>query len=354
MDLRKEKIRAEALRLGFSFIGFSKPIQTPHFQAYENWHYELQPEELEYLKKKYVFDARKEPKTILKEVRTVIVLGKAYSKPVISITANISEPPKMGKIAAYACLPDYHHWFKDGSRELITFINSQDFSSGKMKFFVDSGPVMEKDFAFQAGLGWIGKNSLFISPIFGSLCLLGCLFVDVDLEVDVPVEKDLCGTCDLCIRSCPTQAISKQRTVSSSRCISFLNTNTRGDIPHILCKKIGDHVFGCDICQSVCPLNQDKPDRKNKQNDFLAPIIDDQINLLPEFFISESSYLEKYSPTPIGKLPLEVFLRNLIIASGNSGERSFMGPLKDLIKIHSSSLIHNAANWAIAALDRSN
>jgi epoxyqueuosine reductase len=178
------------------------------------------------------------------------------------------------------------------------------------------------------------------------------LFVDFDLKADVPDETDLCGECDLCIRSCPTQAISNKRTVAVSRCISFLTTNTKGDIPLDLCMKVGDHVFGCDICQSVCPLNRDIPDIKISQSDILAPIINEKIDLLPEMFISERSYFEKYSPTPIGKLPHEVFLRNLIIAAGNSGEGTLIGPLKDLIRIHPSFVVQNAANWAISAIDR--
>ena len=235
----------------------------------------------------------------------------------------ISERKKFGQIAAYACLPDYHRWFKDRTREFLSSLKVFNNSAVKTKLFVDSGPVMEKDFAYQAGLGWIGKNSLFISKVFGSFCLLGCLFVDFDLEPDTPDETDLCGECDLCIRSCPTQAISENRTINASRCISFLTTNARGDIPNHLCEKIGDHVFGCDICQSVCPLNMGKPIIKQKPNEFLSPIIENKVNLHDELLMSERSYSAKYSLTPIGKLPYEVFLRNLIIAAGNSGDKSF-------------------------------
>ena len=349
MDLRKEKIRAEALRLGFSFIGFSKPEQTPHFSAYEVWLNSPQPEELGYLNKKYVVDARKEPGLLLDNSQAVIVLGLAYPKPTLPFNEGISESKIFGQIAAYACLPDYHRWFKERSGKLNSFLKTLDNSSGKTKFFVDSGPVMEKDFAFQAGLGWIGKNSLFISPVFGSFCLLGCLFVDFGMEPDVPDETDQCGKCDLCIRSCPTQAISEKRTIKASRCISFLTTNTRGNLPNELCKIIGDHVFGCDICQTVCPLNKTKPIFNMQQNEFISPIIKNQVNLLEELLISESFYTLKYSLTPIGKLPYEVFLRNLIIAAGNSGDRSFIGPLKKMIDIHSSSFIRIAANWAITS-----
>ena len=351
MDLRKEKIRAEALRLGFSFIGFTNPQQTPHFSAYEEWLNDPSPEELDYLKKKYVYDARKEPGLILEDARTVIVLGLGYPNPTLVNTLSISKSDKSGRIAAYACLPDYHRWFKDRSRELGSFMKTLDYSSGRMKIFVDSGPVMEKDFAFQSGLGWIGKNSLFISPVFGSFCLLGCLFVVFDLEPDDPDKTDLCGDCDLCIRSCPTQAISEKRTILASRCISFLTTNAKGEFPNHLCEKIGDHVFGCDICQTVCPINKGMAINKIKPKGSITSIIENQVFLYDELLMSERSYLEKYSLTPIGKFPHEIFLRNLIIAAGNSGDRSLIGPLKKMIKVHFSSVIHSAAHWAIASLE---
>ena len=181
MDLLKEKIKAEALRLGFSFIGFTKPQQTPHFSSFENWLNVPLPEELDYLKKSYVVDSRKEPGILLEKARTVIVLGIGYPKPTLPFAGSDSERKKFGQIAAYACLPDYHRWFKDRTREFLSSLKVFNNSAVRTKLFVDSGPVMEKDFAYQAGLGWIGKNSLFISKVFGSFCLLGCLFVDFDI-----------------------------------------------------------------------------------------------------------------------------------------------------------------------------
>ncbi len=348
MDMLKDKIKAEALRLGFSFIGFTKPQQTPHFSSFEYWLNEAIPEELHYLKKSYVINSRKEPEILLEDARSVIVLGIDYPKNTSPFNGSNSEGKFFGQIAAYACLPDYHRWFKDRSRELISFMKALDYSSGMMKFFVDSGPVMEKDFAFQAGLGWIGKNSLFISPIFGSFCLLGCLFVDLDIEADLIDETDRCGKCDICVQACPTQAISNKRTIIANRCISFLTTNAKGYIPDQLCRKIGNHIYGCDICQSVCPLNKEK---LFEQNNLLEPIINAQVDILGELFIDESSYFEKYSLTPMVKLPREIYLRNLIIAAGNSGDKSLIYPLKKMIKIQSSSLLHRTANWAILSLE---
>jgi len=350
MDLLKEKIKAEAFRLGFSFIGFTKPQQTPHFSSFKNWLKGPLPEELDYLKKSYVVDSRKDPGCLSEDARSVIVLGIGYPEPTLPFAESDSERKIFGQIAAYACLPDYHRWFKDRIREFLSSLKELNNSAVRTKLFVDSGPVMEKDFAYQAGLGWIGKNSLFISKVFGSFCLLGCLFVDFGVEPDTLDDTDLCGECDLCIRSCPTQAISDNRTIHASSCISFLTTNVRGNIPNHLCEKIGDHVFGCDICQSVCPLNLGKPVFKQKPNGFLSPIIESKVNLLDELLMSERSCSAKYSSTPIGKLPYEVFLRNLIIAAGNSGEKSFVGSLKKIIEIHASSVIQSTAQWAIDSL----
>ncbi len=352
MDLKKENIKAEALRLGFSFIGFSKPEQTPHFSSFENWLNEPSPEELEYLHKKYVIDARKKPGLLLEGARSVITLGIGYPLTELPNTKSDFEGKIFGQIAAYACLPDYHRWFKDRTSVFCAFLKVFFHSEVKTRLFVDSGPVMEKDFAYQAGLGWIGKNSLFISKVHGSFCLLGCLFTNLDIEPDSPDETDLCGQCDLCLQSCPTQAITASRTINSSRCIAFLTTNSRGKIPDHLSRKIGDHVFGCDICQTVCPLNSHKRVFEPVTTNLPTPIISNQVNLPDALETNEALHYSKYASTPIGKLPYEVFLRNLIIAAGNSGEKSFIQPLVKISEVSSSSMIQSTAQQSITNLER--
>ena len=234
MDLLKEKIKAEAIRLGFSFIGFAKPQQTPHYFQFEAWLGEERPAGLDYLGKKYVIDARKQPACLLENARTVITVGLAYPKPANGMGSENPDNAKYGELASYACLPDYHHWLKDKAKELVSFIKSIQSPSLNSRFFVDSGPVMEKDFAFLSGLGWIGKNSLLISPVFGSYCLLGCLFVDFELQPDCPDETDKCGECEICINACPTGAITSKRTINAKRCISYLTTSSKGIIPYEL------------------------------------------------------------------------------------------------------------------------
>lgn len=350
MDLLKEKIKAGALRLGFSFIGFSKPVQTPHFSGYESWVKGSHPDELDYLSKKYVVDARNRPAVLLQNARSVITLGIAYSKPEDSRGFGNNENNFHGQIASYACLPDYHQWLKNKSKELISFIKNENSRVINTRFFVDSGPVMEKDFAYLSGLGWIGKNSLFISPVFGSFCLLGCLFVDIDLYPDQPDETDLCGVCEVCIRTCPTNAITENRTIIASRCISFLTTNYKGEIPRELNKKIGIKVFGCDICQKVCPLNSGEVRFNSQQGNDFRPIIENKIDLLSELFFAEDMYKAKYAGTPVAKLPFELFQRNLIIALGNSGRAECIDPLTKILHDHPSRILKEASKWAIASL----
>jgi epoxyqueuosine reductase len=350
MDLLKEKIKAKAQGLGFTFIGFSEPKQSPHFNNYQTWLKEPHPDELDYLGKKYVVDARKKPAVLLQNAKSVISLGFDYPNQEGSESFDSSENKYFGQIASYACLPDYHRYLKEKSNELTQFIKSETGCSLKNRFFVDSGPVMEKDFAFQSGLGWIGKNSLFISPIFGSFCLLGCLFVDIELQPDQPNETDLCGECEICIKFCPTNAIAENRTIRASRCISFLTTNYKGQIPGELCRKIGNNVFGCDICQKVCPLNY--RDQKNgfDKEKYFWPIIDSKIDLLSELFFTEEAFLSKYTGTPVAKLSFELFLRNLIIAIGNSGGKGFIDPLTNLFHNHQSTILNDASKRAIASI----
>ena len=349
MDLLKEKIKAEALRLGFSFIGFSKPHQTPHFPQYKTWRQGSNPEELGYLSKMYVMDARKQPSILLKNAHSVITLGITYPKQKDLYVLDNPGRKNIGQIAAYACLPDYHHWLKDRSRELISFIKRIKSPSINYRFFVDSGPVMEKDFAYLSGLGWIGTNSLFISPVFGSFCLLGCLFVDIELQPDQPDETDVCGDCAICIKSCPTSAITENRTIKASQCISFLTTNYKGEIPVEQCEKIGNNVFGCDICQKVCPLNIKDSKFNLLQSNVLRPIIGNKIDLESELFFSEEMFLAKYSKTPVAKLPFELFLRNLIIAIGNSGNKDLIVPLTKVFQDHPIPIIKAATAWAITS-----
>ena len=351
MDLLKEEIKAEALRLGFSLIGFSKPQQTPHFNQFDTWLKKGSHCNVDYLGKKYVREARYQPAILLENVKTVITLGIAFCNLEEVQDTFQQEKKDQGILASYACLPDYHQLFKEKSKELISFIKRVQSPSIKSKFFVDSGPVMEKDFAYLSGLGWIGKNSLFISPFFGSFCLLGCLFVDIELQPDHPDETDLCGDCEICIKACPTGAININRTIKASRCISFLTTNPKGVIPFELRQKIGNKVFGCDICQIVCPLNSSESNIINQQKFGIKPIIVNRIDLLSELFFSEKEYLAKYSKTPIAKLPHELFLRNLLIAIGNSGSIEFFDPLTNLLINDPSPIVRTTTAWALATID---
>jgi epoxyqueuosine reductase len=348
MSSTKEMIKAEAIRLGFSFVGFSKPERTPHFSKFEEWVQMGNHEGLDFLSKKYVLDARNNPSILLENARTVITVGIAYQPNLAESFSQVNNG--QGIIASYACLPDYHHLLKEKAKELIGFIAKLQNSKIKSVFFVDSGPVMEKDFAYTSGLGWIGKNSLFLSPTFGSYCLLGCLFLDIELSPNKPVNDDLCRNCEVCIQACPTNAIYQNKTINSDRCISFLTTKYKGEIDGYLSNKIGNRVFGCDVCQTVCPLNSINRNNDLIQQIEIKPIINKKINLVSELFMDDKEYLFKYFLTTIAKFPHELFLRNIIIAIGNSNIKEFLIPLSRMLEIHTSPMIQNTSIRAIESI----
>ena len=351
MENLKEKIRAEALRLGFSFVGFSKPHQTPHFSKFEEWLHRGVPSNLDYLGKKYVQDGRSSPSSLLNNAGSVLTLGIAYKDRSAGDGSNLPRNKTKGYLASYACLPDYHKLLKQKANKLSGYIKESFYPNLNTRFFVDSGPVMEKDFAFTSGLGWIGKNSLFLSPEFGSYCLLGCLFVNLDIELDLINNFDLCGSCTACIEACPTQAINQDKTIKADKCISYLTTNRERTIPPDLRKKFGNQLFGCDVCQQICPINKVNQIRMKQKLAIIKPINNNEVDLLSELFLTENEFLIKYANTPIVKLPFEFFLRNLIIVIGNSGSKVFFKHLVQFLIKHPSPLIRLTAAWALSQIN---
>ena len=162
----------------------------------------------------------------------------------------------MGVVARYAWGDDYHEVIADRLKQLVAFIEAETGHPVAHKICVDTSAVLEREWAVRAGLGWIGKNTLLIHPRTGSWLLLGELLLELDLECDAPFAADHCGTCTRCVEACPTQCILSDRALDASRCISYLTIELRGDLPAGLRDLVGDWVFGCDVCQQVCPWNR--------------------------------------------------------------------------------------------------
>jgi epoxyqueuosine reductase len=243
-----DKIRQEAYRLGFDFIGIAKAEQMEEeARRLEAWLNKGYHGKMSYMENH--FDKRTDPRKLVEGAKSVISLMYNYHTPQYQ---HDSEAPKISK---YAYGSDYHYVIKDKLKSLLFFINDT-IGAVSGRAFVDSAPVLERDWAKRSGIGWVGKNTLLINPKAGSYFFLAELILDIDLVYDTPM-KDYCGTCTRCIDACPTEAISPEGYfMDGSKCISYLTIELREAIPPQYKDKMENWMFGCDICQEVCPWNR--------------------------------------------------------------------------------------------------
>lgn len=241
-----QKIKNEAIRLGFSFCGISKSEfledDAPHL---ENWLNQNRHGKMQYMEN--YFDKRLNP--------ALLVEG---SKSVISLMYNYfplqQQREDSFKISKYAYGEDYHHVIKNKLKELVQFITTE-VGEINARIFTDSAPILERAWAKKSGLGWIGKNSMLINPKQGSFFFLAEIILDVEFDYDAPI-KDYCGTCNACVEACPTEAILPNKVIDGSKCISYFTIELKDEIlPNEVKGKFNDWMFGCDICQDVCPWN---------------------------------------------------------------------------------------------------
>lgn len=241
-------IKTEAKNLGFLFCGISKAEfleeEAPRLEAWLN---KGMHGEMKYMEN--YFDKRLDPRLLVDGAKSVISLGLNYHTDVLQ------DDPTAPKISKYAYGTDYHTVIKDKLKQLLTFINDKIGEVGG-RAFVDSAPVLDKAWAKKAGLGWIGKNTNLISKKTGSFFFLAELIVDIELSYDIAPTADHCGDCTRCIDACPTDAIVGPYIVDGSRCISYLTIELKNELPQEFKGKMDNWMFGCDVCQDVCPWNR--------------------------------------------------------------------------------------------------
>ncbi len=296
-----ESIKEKALSLGFDLVGIARSRRLLEYEnIFTEWRLAGMNGNMNYLQKNT--DARFDPSILLPGTRTVIVTGLNY------YTDIIQEQNDVPLISRYAFGNDYHFIIKNKLNELLLYIKSI-FPDARGKAFCDSSAILEKAWAVEAGLGWQGKNSLVINESFGSFFFIGILLLDIDLDYDEPFHEDKCGSCSLCIDHCPVRAINKNRTVDARKCISSLTIEKKEPLIREEVQKFNRRVFGCDICQEVCPWNKNikshnHPElyisdvlRKMKKNEWLT--------------LDRQKYEKLFRHTPVARVRFEIFKKNI-------------------------------------------
>jgi epoxyqueuosine reductase len=287
-------------------------------------------------------ERRSDPRTLWPEARSVILLGLNYG-PTSDPLATLKLKDR-ASISVYARNRDYHDVIKGKLKEVAGFLASKGGSD--VKVFVDTAPVMEKPLAEAAGLGWQGKHTVIVSREFGNWLFLGAIFATVELPPDEP-ERDHCGSCRRCLDICPTNAFPAPYRLDARRCISYLTIEHKSHIPVDLRPGIGNRIFGCDDCLAVCPWNkfaQAGREARLVQRDDLAAL-----PLAELARLDDPTFRARFSGTPIKRTGRDRFVRNVLIAIGNSGDSRLAGEAMRLLG-DASPLVRAMAVWAIAQL----
>jgi epoxyqueuosine reductase len=337
--------KEEAHRLGFDLVGVTTPDTPPHMEVYRRWLAQGHHAGMQYMASERAISHRENPRIILPECKSILVTGTLY----LTQETQNHEDNARARVASYALGEDYHLILTERLMRLVGSLEARLGESFPHRTYTDTGPLLEREFAQRSGLGWIGKNSCLIHPKKGSYFLLAEVMLGLELIPDQPFTSDHCGNCTRCIDACPTDCILPNRTIDSSRCISYLTIEEKGTIPPELRSDLGKWLFGCDICQQVCPWNlrfaAASTDPAFQPREMLqSPDPGRFLELEPE----------KWRP-PLRNSPLERprrvgLVRNACIVAGNSGDPVYIPKLKHLLFSDPDELVRAHAAWALGEI----
>ena len=342
-DITGSVVRTLAAEVGFDSAGVAGVAESPDFERFRDWVGRGMAGEMGYLTD-HRADLRRDPGTLLPGVKSVICVGLVYNGPEPYSTAFTDS--ERAWISRYAWGEDYHGLMRAKLGALAgKLLEIEDF---QWRACVDTAPLLERSFARQAGLGWIGKNTCLINQRLGSWMFLGELLTTLEIAPDSP-PPDRCGTCTRCIQACPTEAIIPSARggfeLDARLCISYFTIELRGPIPEEHRAGMGRQVFGCDICQDVCPWNGRAARTREAA---LAPgEVAPPLERLAA--LSEEEFRDLFRNTPVARAKYRGFLRNVAVAMGNAGLEKFREPLEKLANT-SDSHVSGHARWALAQL----
>lgn len=336
------QIKQKAVDLGFELVGVAPVEPVPELSFYREWIDAGYAGKMAYLERN--IDKREDVTRVVADAKSVVVCAKVYHT---NHPLSVEQTDKnRGWISRYSWGDDYHDVLRTKLFELLNFIGHEAEEEVVGRIYVDTGPVLDRVYAKYAGIGWFGKNTCIINQNHGSWFFIGEIITNLALEYDSPVP-DRCGTCTRCIDACPTDAILEPYVLDSRRCISYLTIELKDDIPVELRDDIGNHVFGCDICQDVCPWNRKATVTDDAAFEPRAEMMNPHLEMLAQ--MSREDFRERFRGSPIKRTKYRGFLRNVAVALGNSGERAFL-PLLQKLANCDEPLVAKHAAWAITKL----
>ena len=339
----KAAIRQRALELGFDDCRFTTAAPPDHSAEFQRWLAAQQHGEMAYLERNA--HKRVEPQQVLAEAKSVITLAVSYVVQSSKFKVQSSQSPDVarGVFARYAQFTDYHDVMAGPLKLLSGFVNETGGAGTRSLWYVDTGPLLERDLAQRAGLGFVGKHTNLISRTLGNWIFLAEIITTLELEPDAP-EHNRCGKCVRCIEACPTDAITAPFNVDARRCISYLTIELKGSIPIELRPLIGNRIYGCDDCLAVCPWNKFAREgammRPHRREDLDMPA------LLGLLALDDAAFKTRFSGTPILRTKRRGLLRNVCVALGNVGDEQALPALERALN-DPEPLIREHAAWAI-------
>jgi epoxyqueuosine reductase len=361
MQTFEDRLKQQARALGFELVGIAPATLADGFDRLRAWLARGFAGEMAYMHRHA--DASRHPASVLPEVRSVVMVGINY-RPAeggreesgtgsgLGWGTRLSDPvphpdPVLGKVARYARGADYHDVLRERLNSLLAWLQ-QERPGCCGRGVVDTAPLLERDFARRAGLGWFGKNTMLLNKRLGSYFFLGALLTDLELKPDAPHEAAHCGTCTACLDACPTGAFAGPGWLDSRRCISYLTIELRGPVPEELRPALGKWVFGCDVCQEVCPWNRKAP--AGAEPELGGRVELERVDLVELLGLSEGEFRHRFRGTALLRAKRRGLLRNAALALGNAGDPAALPGLRQALH-DPEPLVREAAAWAIARIE---
>lgn len=337
-------LKTRARDLGFNLVGITPALPSPHLDSYFRWVEAGMQGTMDYMARPDRQARRRDLNVILPGVRSLVVVGLDYTST--AVPDEVLHDPSRGRIAAYAWGLDYHDVLTPRLETLAEWLRGESGQDISHRVYVDTGPLLERSHAHQAGLGFTGKNTMLIHPRRGSSFFLGEILSDLEFDqYDSPGRTTLCGTCTRCLKACPTNAFPHPHVLDARRCISYLTIEHKGSIEPTLRPLMGNWVYGCDVCQDVCPFERFAI--PTQEVAFYPPNLDHIAPKLVDLLaLDDVTFHQRYYGSPIYRIKRERLVRNACVAAGNWGHTDAIRPLQTLLS-DLSPLIRAHAAWSL-------